>query len=246
MGTYSTILTLAYLELQGRSKSKLILECGLKTRHGNPLINPPLPSSVYPKLEWWKRNLIRGSSVCAWTFFKFYFVPMLLSAGGDILYRSALPTRKTFKGARCAKYVRLEEILRDLLLHFITDMATNTISLNWDVTLISSPFPFQPSWPRSSSWSSAAPWHNNHHVGPSLLSGTFRHSSEPETGKYVSKSSAVRVCYLPAPCALVVFQVWDISMAEPANAICIAIDVATGISTSLSYIPNLSGFPSFL
>ena len=107
----------------------------------------------------------------------------------------------------------------------------------------------QPSLPQSSSWSSAASLHNSLHVAPSLLSGTFCHSSAPETGEYVSMWSAVNTeaCYLPAPCAFVVFQVWDISMAEPADGICIAISLTTGIGgTSLSYVLAFSGFPSFL
>ena len=59
--------------------------------------------------------------------------------------------------------------------HFVYDF----ISISWD-TSPTIRFPAQPSSSLSSSWSSLAPRHSSLHVSPSLLSGTFRHSSEPE------------------------------------------------------------------
>ena len=111
------------------------------------------------------------------------------------------------------------------------------------LTLYLIQFYFQHYLPLSSSWSSPASWHNNLHVSPSLLSGTFHHSSAPETRDIILKasiSSEDTGCYLPAACTLVVFQVRHINMAEPAYAI----GVVTFLGASLICTTALSRFSS--
>ena len=53
------------------------------------------------------------------------------------------------------------------------------------------------------------------------------------------------VCYLSAACTFVVFQVWHVNMAEPADVICILIDTSN-VGTSFSCSPVFSDFPFFL
>ena len=91
---------------------------------------------------------------------------------------------------------------------------------------------------------SPAPWRNNHHVAPSLLSGTVCHSNAPGTrGSSLIEDQGM--CYLPTTCTFVVLQVWHVNMAEPADVICILIDTSN-VGTSFSCSPVFSDFPFFL